>query len=772
MKMTRKIIFGILTILLGSQMNGQTLDERFHSYEEIFTFLDSLQAIPGNSQLLMVDTIGYSQREHLPIPAVKISDNVAVKEDEPRVLFLGQVHAEEILGVEAVLRLIENLLDPPTSQALHTSILRNNLEIWIVPTYNPEGMQVVFSELDVSYRKNKHDFSPDGPWPNGIFDFDPGVGNDIDGVDPNRNFDFNWFFGESFLEQDPTPYGAHYDYFKGLAPFSESETRAVRDLALAQDFVLSIALHSSRSGNLSEKVFYPWDWDGKTTPDNAAIANIGTNIANLIETEAGGTHYLLAAGGSRNGKAHDWFYVATGCFQYLIECGTANLQPDSLIIEDTVQRLQPALLYLMDRAIGYYTEASQLTGIVTDESGNELEDVQVQVLELSGDVQQPRLTDEFGRYRRIVRPGTFNLVFSKAGFSSDTAIVTANASLATDYSPVLTALPTHTVTINLEWTGSLMPDYIEAVFRNSSQVDTVMLDVGANQVPLAEGRWDYHINPAAFLPWTGTLLSAAGATYDFQLQTPDLYQVLTLDDSMSWESVEGDWSFGDTLKSQSGWLYPNAVNDSDLVRLTSPVIDAGNMNYLTAGITHRRETEWGVDFVSIRLTDTAGNNLAEWSAAGHSWNEFGKTWLSAGADSGLGAVRLVLELECDGTVNYRGWQITEITLAAGSSPVLGVDQTRAVISGGLLKVSNPYPNPSTGMVKIDLHGSAGPARITIYNLLGQQVFREVVPAGSHRPVHRAYDFTNPELIVGSGIYFFKIETPQNTVVKKCIILKN
>jgi hypothetical protein len=108
------------------------------------------------------------------------------------------------------------LLDPPAAEAQHVNILRQNLEIWIVPTYNPEGLNVVHNGLDVSYRKNKHDFSPTGPTPNGVFDYDPAIGNDIDGVDLNRNYDFNWVLGDTFMEPDPSDYAAHYDITKEL----------------------------------------------------------------------------------------------------------------------------------------------------------------------------------------------------------------------------------------------------------------------------------------------------------------------------------------------------------------------------------------------------------------------------------------------------------------------------------------------------------------------------------------------------------------------------
>ena len=61
------------------------------------------------------------------------------------------------------------------------------------------------------------------------------------------------------------------------------------------------------------------------------------------------------------------------------------------------------MLFLLDRSIGYNTDACQITGVITDGgNGNPLEDVVVTIQELHSGVQKPRRSDEFGRYRRIV----------------------------------------------------------------------------------------------------------------------------------------------------------------------------------------------------------------------------------------------------------------------------------------------------------------------------------------------------------------------------------
>ena len=126
----KKYLLIIISILILSHVNGQGLDERYHSVVEINTLLDSLDQLEELNGWFRVDTIGFSTHEQIPILAVKISDNVNLNEDEPQVLFVGQVHAEEVLGVEVVLDLMEDLLFPDNSIYSHMNILKQFMEIW------------------------------------------------------------------------------------------------------------------------------------------------------------------------------------------------------------------------------------------------------------------------------------------------------------------------------------------------------------------------------------------------------------------------------------------------------------------------------------------------------------------------------------------------------------------------------------------------------------------------------------------------------------------
>ena len=195
------------------------LSSRYHSYYEIEDKIiewdmafgnntDPYEIIPGEEGIIFHhEIIGYSEVDNLPIWAIKLSFNANVDEDEPKVLLLGHVHAEEIYGIEIVIELIDRLLNPYPEHAASLQLIydiMSKTEIWIVPTYNPDGLRMVHGYddgygwiQDVYYRKNKRDANN-----NGIFDFIAGPGDDVDGVDLNRNFDLNWYFGDDFDTQD------------------------------------------------------------------------------------------------------------------------------------------------------------------------------------------------------------------------------------------------------------------------------------------------------------------------------------------------------------------------------------------------------------------------------------------------------------------------------------------------------------------------------------------------------------------------------------------
>lgn len=754
---------------------SQELDDRFHSVQEINALIDSLDQLEELDGLFHVDTIGFTSQENLPILAVKISDNADIKEDEPRVLFVGQVHAEEILGVEAILSLMNELLFPSASTFSHMNILKQYLEIWLVPTANPEGLNVVHEGLDFSYRKNKRDFSPTGPVPNGIFDYEPSIGNDIDGVDLNRNFDFNWAFGDTFLEPDNSDYASHYDYYKGENPFSEGEAIALRDLALENDFIFSMVWHSSRSGNLSEKVFTSWRWeDSKEAPDLGLMKTISDHFSSLIETEDGSGSYLSVFSGSRNGKLHDWFYRETGCIQYLIECGTANLQPDSALIENTLERTRPAMLYLMDRIIGYYADAAQVTGIVSDATTNlPLEGAIVEVLEHTGSVLKHRLTDEFGRYRRILTAGTYTLSVKADGYIPQEITAIANNSGITTENILLVPAPIHLVNMVLYHDTDDI-NTVDGVIKNEFGETPIQITSGDNIFNLTSGVYDISFPMYDnLIPWDKIVILNS----DITLQIAFLYGMpQTLSESWPWESSEGPWQAGNVmLRSQENNLYDNGDSTLSTQWMESQLVDISGTNRAVVKVIHRFETEWDHDLIKISILDGNDNVLGQKRWSGEGWEEYNTNYITAISDSEFYHVKVRLEFTPDRSVNYRGWELQDLTLFSNTDQYLELTESFGGISPKIPMVINGLnPNPSNGRFQIDLANFPGGfATILVFNLLGQEI--KSIDLNNLSAGRQIIDLNLNNLNgrpLSSGMVFVRVETKKQQLVKKCIILKN
>ncbi len=758
----------IITILFVSLLKGQVLDSRYHTLPEIYNLLDSLDQMAVYDDLFHLETIGFSARENLPIKAVKISDNASTKEDEARVLFLGQCHAEEVLGVEAVIELIYYLLDPPPADAYHVSILRQNLEIWIVPTHNPEGLNVVHAGLDVTYRKNKTDFSPTGPFPNGIFNYDPGIGDDIDGVDLNRNYDFNWVFGDTFLEPDLTHYGAHYDYYRGTAPWSEPEIVAIRDLALENDFLFSIAWHSSRSGAISEKVFTSWQWENtKYPPDIEEMITIGNQIASLIEKQSGVTTYESLYSTSRSGKAHDWFYTATGCFQYLIECGV-NIQPDSSEVEDTIDRLMPAQIYLLDRAIGYNEDAGQITGVVRDGAGYPLEGVEVVIEEKNGGMLQPRKTDEFGRFRRIFNPGTYTFRFRKFGYIETTIQATANNSAVYEMDVLLTPATMHEISFVLnDLCSDVRLRYDNGIF--SGEADPYQ------NFDIPEGEWylSIHVMDEGYeiMPWAWTVNIASDREFFPEFPAAEVLHLNVVDSSW-WSSVDGSWSFDENgLTTNKTLLYSNSNSVPAVWQLDSPWMDVSGSNKCVLEIRHQYELEWDHDSIQVILLDADGV-LAQKTFKDQHWGSTINDIISVFDSTDFDSIMVRLIFGRDQTVAYRGWDVAEMKLFHAHVEALVVQAESDFNPIQLGSVSSAYPNPSTGSIAIYFENWRDPINITVYNLLGQEIYRETLAKINPQRHTWRFDLQNQYTTsLSSGIYFIRLSGNRKDIIRKCIFLK-
>jgi carboxypeptidase T len=305
-------------------------DAGYHDYAETNAEIDRVLGLYPS--LVTRQSIGTSF-EGRTLWAVKISDNPAVDENEPEVLFTAGQHAREHLTIEMALYLLNELTskyatDPRIKNAV------DSREIWIVPNMNPDG-----SEYDVatgtyrSWRKNRQ----------------PNSGSSAVGTDLNRNWSFNWGCcgGSSGTFSSET--------YRGASPFSAPETQRVRDFVNSrvvggvQQIRTNIDFHT-----YSELVLWPYGYTTANTAPGldadaqATFARLGQNMAstNGYTPEQASDLYIT------DGSIDDWLWGVHKIFSYTFEMyprsSSPGFYPPDEVIAAQTSRNREAVLQLLD----------------------------------------------------------------------------------------------------------------------------------------------------------------------------------------------------------------------------------------------------------------------------------------------------------------------------------------------------------------------------------------------------------------------------------------
>jgi|GEM_PF-73131 len=817
-------------ILSLSLINYCLAANEYYTYDTIDSTLQAWQneygqaihPILGDYGIIYnLDTIGFSSQDNLPIFAVKLSSDANLpKQDKPRVLILGQCHAEEIYGVEISMDIIECFLDPEQCwddfeniRPYLLNILENSLEkieLWVVPTHNPEGLRVVHGYCDEdifateatcngnwiedpTYRKNIRDAVNFD-----TFDYVAGVGQDEDGVDLNRNYDVNWIFGDEFLEQTNScnnNYNDDYDYYRGSAPLSEQEIQAISKLAVSNKFLLSIAYHSSRSGCVAEKVVFPWGWKDKgnsdnqrkISPDYSIIKFLGDKLHQILEFPSAD---FAVPQGSRTGNAHDWLYRETGCIQYLIEVGEFNYDhgigdapinsyhdpADGFLIDnkyhDTIEENLEAFFYLMMTATGENISGiepinlSQITGIITGVEGNILEGAIVTILEMDGLVLKPRTTDEYGRYRRLLHPDlSYTLVVSSPGYITDTTTIESNelvAGINSQFDINLEYQPLYQLKLNIQTPDNNIGE-IQVIRQDSFSSDTATV---TNNIvwSLPEDYYQVIVTASGFSPTVIETLLNGDKEYSIYLDTEQAIIDEDFIDLSQWAIQSGDWTLdGEALSTQSELFYDNNAY-WEIVSKNGIEAEAGDS--LIIEIRLRYELEWEHDFFSMfYVSESSTIELLQLTGDHY---EFITEYIPLEIKEGQANGKILFALNSDQNLNYRGVDIDKLVIHRGG------DYTSTDLSSSISFLPKNFvlhqnsPNPFNPTTNIQFSvPNLSPVSILIYNLRGEFIeylVNDVYKPGNYTIHLDAGDYS-------SGIYFYSLQTDNSVFTRKFVIIK-
>jgi hypothetical protein len=308
--------------------NFPPADSNYHNYDEMIADINAVVA--AHSNIVQKGSIGTSF-EGRDMPVLKISDNVAVDEAEPEVLYNAHQHAREHLTVEMALYLLHQFADLYGTDARITNIV-NTREIWIVPDMNPDG-----GEYDIatgsyrSWRKNRQ----------------PNAGSSNVGTDLNRNWSYQWGCcgGSSGSTSSET--------YRGPSAFSAPETQRLRNfvqsrvLGGVQQIKTNIDFHT-----YSELVLWPFGYTtantttGMGADQEATFRTLGIQMANTngFTPEQSSDLYIA------DGTSIDWMWGNQGIWAYTLELyptsssGGGFYPPDEVIPAQTSRNREASLM--------------------------------------------------------------------------------------------------------------------------------------------------------------------------------------------------------------------------------------------------------------------------------------------------------------------------------------------------------------------------------------------------------------------------------------------
>lgn len=362
-------------------------DARYKTSAEILQILEEThQKYPNLTQVVEV---GKTLRGK-PIFAMKISENVEIKDPrKPAVFFNAMHHAREVMGPEVALDILEYLLSHYGSDPEVTKWVANN-QIWVLPMFNIDGNDLVWNGSPMWRKNAREDY----------------------GVDINRNYPYAW---GSCNGSSGTKSAQDY---RGESAGSEPETQVMMNLVKTIRPVFSISYHS-----FSELVLYPQGCNGKRSHMADVIEPLGKAMGDAIDYTAGTPWETLY---SVDGGDIDWMNAEYSVIPFVVEVNSSaqGFQPNYSVRQETVERNRPAWQMLLRRL-----EGPGISGLVSHQ-GNTVSEFNINVQKQNGFLMSDYMTykgQSSGAYHLVLNEGTYRMIFSSPNLENKEITVTVDA---------------------------------------------------------------------------------------------------------------------------------------------------------------------------------------------------------------------------------------------------------------------------------------------------------------------------------------------------------
>ncbi|MCD4698201.1 MAG: hypothetical protein K8S16_18405 [Bacteroidales bacterium] len=363
----------LITPVLKNIVNIKDIEE-WDFYPTYEAYIDLMYQFESNYPgLCTVFSIGQSV-EGRELLFARISDNASWDAGEAQFLYTSTMHGDETAGYILFLRLIDYLLSNYGTNTDVTNLV-DNLDIWINPLANPDGIYAGGNNTINGATRNNANF-----------------------IDLNRNY------------PDPED-GQHPD-----GNDWQAETIAFMELAEENRFVLSANCHSG-----AEVFNYPWDTWAVLPADNDWWYYVGREWADTVHEHGPAGYFTGLDNGVTNG--FQWYSISGGrqdymnyfqhCREFTHEISNVKVMPESMLPSFWEYNYRSFINYMEQTLYG-------IRGTVTDSATGQPLSASVLIEGHDIDNSWVGSNPSDGWFFRPVYEGNYSLSFFVPGYASKT----------------------------------------------------------------------------------------------------------------------------------------------------------------------------------------------------------------------------------------------------------------------------------------------------------------------------------------------------------------
>jgi len=351
--------------LWGNEYNYPNYSQLINQYEQLL-----LQ----NNELMNSFDIGNTSNNTIKV--YKITNENSAEINKKNILIIGNIYAKDIVEANISYLWTQDLL-----QNNNLSYL-DNLNIYIIPSLNPDGMDTSLQTQNSLLLTNN------------------------EGININRNFSFNWIHGNS--DEDNT----QNQYNKGEYPYSSNEALALQNFL--NNYKIEFCLFNMTDELAQNQVKFPYKWaEIRESPDFNAFNKLAQNTANIVNN-----NWIHNPNTERNGNLLDELYVNYGIIPFQLSFGFHYVLPDENEVIQQKNYLTSIINHFFDTIVNYESVDNTKPGFLELNivDNNTLQNIEANV-SIDGlhttAFQNNKSNAENGMYYRFISEGTYYLIIEK-----------------------------------------------------------------------------------------------------------------------------------------------------------------------------------------------------------------------------------------------------------------------------------------------------------------------------------------------------------------------